>query len=38
MSDHNSLEKLFSESINTYNDDIFMIGTTIDTGTRYKLN
>lgn len=33
MSDHNSLEKLFSKSINVCNDNIFTIGTTVDTGT-----
>lgn len=36
MSDHNCLEKLFSESINSYNDDIFMIGTTVDTGFEWE--
>ncbi|XP_050452064.1 tRNA (guanine(6)-N2)-methyltransferase THUMP3-like [Cataglyphis hispanica] len=36
MNDHNSLEKLFSESNNVCNDNIFMIGTTVDTGFEWE--
>lgn len=36
MSDYNSLKKLFLESIDVCNDNIFTIGTTVDTGFEWE--